>query len=160
MDALDRAREDLANDRAWKAKDRLQGVIGQRYDRAVVGLLADAHLAMKDYPAAGGLCFVLGRDDDIARAAIAAWHAKNPSAEARLLSLPKRIRVDAAGAHVDELRDAAARWASGERPPPPVPVPRTRGDRMFEFGCITLLVIFALAVLIGLADFISILWRA
>lgn len=159
MDAIDRARDDLANDRAWKAHDRLQGLIGQRYDREIVGLLAEAHQAMRNYPAAGALWFVLGRDDDVAKHAIAAWHEKCPNEEARLNSLPKRIRVDAEGAHVDELREAARRWRSGVRPPAPAAMDQTLGDQAFEIGCVAFLILLAVVVLIGLGDFISMLFR-
>jgi hypothetical protein len=159
VNALDRARDDLANDRAWKAHDRLHGLIGQQYDREIVELLAEAHQAMRNYPAAGALWFVLGRNDELAQHAIEAWHEKCPNDEARLNSLPKRIRVNAEGAPVDELRNAAARWKAGERPPVPGPAERAVGDRVFEVGCVTLLALFALAVLIGLVDFVSMLFR-
>lgn len=44
---IDRARDDLANDRAWKAHDRLEGLIGQGYDREIVSLLAETRHAMR-----------------------------------------------------------------------------------------------------------------
>lgn len=155
MNAIDRARDDLANDRAWKAHDRLQGLIGQRYDREIVGLLAEAHEAMRNYPAAGALWYVLGRDDDVARHAIAAWHEKCPNDEARLNSLPKRIRVEAEGAHVDDLRAAAERWRNGTRPQAPVVPQKTAGDRALEIGCVAVLILLSLATVLGLGDLVN-----
>lgn len=154
MNAVARAREDLANDRAWKAHDRLQGLIGQQYDREIVSLLAEVHQTMRNYPAAGALWFVLGRDDDVAQHAIAAWYEKCPHDEARLNSLPKRIRVEAQGAHIDDLRAAAARWRDGVRPLAPAVREKTAGSRALGLGCAAVLLLLAIALVLGLGDLV------
>ena len=91
-DQLSRARADLASGRAWKARDRLHGVLRDRQDVETLDLLATVHHAMLDLPAAGALWFVTGRDDAIARAAVAAWLERHGNAEARWRSIPASIR--------------------------------------------------------------------
>lgn len=89
-DALDRARADLADGRAWKARDRLTGMLATRRDDDLVDLLAQAHYEMGDLPAAGALWFVTGRRDDRAENAMAAWRERAGNEEARWSSLPGR----------------------------------------------------------------------
>ncbi|MER7070446.1 DUF6584 family protein [Terrabacter sp. NPDC000476] len=115
-DQLSRARGDLARGRAWKARDRLHGLLRDRQDVEVLDLLATVHQAMSDLPAAGALWFVTGRDDPTARAAVAAWHERHGNAEARWRSIPASIRR---GQVTGNLRTLEAEVREG---------PRTRGD--------------------------------
>lgn len=111
-DQLSRARADLASGRAWKARDRLHGVLRDRQDVEVLDLLATVHQAMSDLPAAGALWFVTGRDDSTARAAVAAWHERHGNAEARWRSIPASIRR---GQVTGNLRTLEAEVREGER---------------------------------------------
>ena len=108
-DALARARADLAEGRAWKARDRLDGLLSHRCDDEVVDLLARASYAMGDLPAAGALWFVLGSDGPQVREAQAAWRERCGSDEARWHSLPRCVRRTYDSPHLLELERAARR---------------------------------------------------
>jgi hypothetical protein len=60
------ARADLDEGRAWKARDRLDGLLTTRQDDEVLDLMGEVRFAMGDLPAAGALWFVTGRDDETA----------------------------------------------------------------------------------------------
>ncbi|PWJ27028.1 hypothetical protein ATK17_3214 [Branchiibius hedensis] len=90
--AIERARDDLASGRTWKARDRLRGAIGQRQDDEIVDLLAQVYFEMQDLPAAGALWFVTGRDDERARAAVAAWEERYGDPNERWHTIPGPIR--------------------------------------------------------------------
>lgn len=114
-DALARARADLAAGQAWKARDRLTGVMSTRTDDEVLDLLGEVYFQMGDLPAAGSLWFVTGRNDESAQAAIAAWHERFRGAEARWHSVPRARRMSADEAHLKQLQHnsqlaARARW--------------------------------------------------
>ncbi|BBH16271.1 hypothetical protein Back2_05580 [Nocardioides baekrokdamisoli] len=152
MTALDRARDDLANDRAWKARDRVAGRLCNVCDVETMTLLAEIHLHMKDYPAAGAMFFALGADDATARRAISAWEVNTPDPLERWRSLPRMVRVhetdrvrvlrESVGQDRPELRQPQPHW----RPGPP-----TWDDRLIEVGC-GLLVLMVIAVfIVGLA---------
>jgi hypothetical protein len=106
-DSLARARADLAAGRAWKARDRLTGLLAHRHDLEVLDLLASVHHEMQDLPAAGALWFVTGRDDDKARSSIAAWRERHGSDRARWLSIPGPIRREARAGDLGSLQEAA-----------------------------------------------------
>lgn len=73
-DGLDRARADIDAGRLWKARDRLRGVVGSLpADQEALRLLGEVHLRMGDDPEAGRWLFLTERDDDAARAAVAAF---------------------------------------------------------------------------------------
>ncbi|WP_123390352.1 DUF6584 family protein [Nocardioides aurantiacus] len=105
-DALDRARADLVDGRAWKARDRLTGLL-TRIDDEVLNLLAQANCEMGDLSAAGGLWFVTGRNDERSREAVAAWRERHGNAQARRRSLPRPVRTTPPSPQVRELRRAA-----------------------------------------------------
>lgn len=109
MNAIARARDDVAAGHVWMARDRLAGRLCNVCDTETLTLLAEIHLAMQDLPAAGAMLFVLGQSD--ATEAIAAWEAKYPDVGERWLSLPRTIRVED-NEYVRTLRNAAGR----ERP--------------------------------------------
>lgn len=117
-DALTRARADLESGRAWKARDRLSGLLTDRQDDEVLDLLAQVHREMGNLPDAGALWFVTGRDDGAAREALAAWRERFGSDIARINSIPGPVRR---GREHDlrRLQDREARRPRAERDLPP-----------------------------------------
>lgn len=112
---MSRARDDLAAGRAWKARDRLQGLLAHRQDEEVLELLAEVHHQVGDLPSAGGLWFVLGRDDVMARAAAAAWRERYASPQARWFSIPSTIRkARGSNARLEELKQDYQRYEHSE----------------------------------------------
>lgn len=68
MTVIERSRQDIAEGRLWKARDRLTGALGHRpHDTEVLERLAEVYLAMGDVPAAGRFLMLSARDDDVAR---------------------------------------------------------------------------------------------
>lgn len=120
-DALARARADLENGRAWKARDRLTGLLAHRQDPDVLELLATVHQEMQDLPAAGALWFVTGRDDDLARSSIEAWRERYRSDEALWHSIPAPIRREVRAPDLGSLRQAAMSEAGRFARPRPHP---------------------------------------
>jgi hypothetical protein len=114
--ALDRAREDLAAGRAWKARDRLNGLLTIRQDDEVLDLLGTACAQMGDLPAAGAAWFVTGRDDRAAREALAAWRWRHGNAAAQWQSIPRPVRDASRARHVAELQRAAQTVRTGYVP--------------------------------------------
>lgn len=108
-DAIARAHADLVAGRAWKARDRLNGLLAYRQDVQVLDLLATVHHQMGDLPAAGALWFVTGRADEMARTSIAAWHERYGTDEARWHSVPGPIRRKVRSQRLQSLRGAARR---------------------------------------------------
>ncbi|MFK4492954.1 tetratricopeptide repeat protein [Dermacoccus nishinomiyaensis] len=119
MTALDRARGDIAQGRLWMARQRLTSYLVESPDDEVIALLAQVHLEMGDLPAAGALLFVLGRDDEVAREAIAAWRTFRGGPAAQWRSIPRRVRMVSTAPQVAQLRVEAGeprRW-HGDRAP-------------------------------------------
>lgn len=114
---MDRADADIAAGRLWLARQRLSSYLVERPDTEVIAKLADVHLAMGDLPAAGALLFVLGRDDDAASTALAAWRRQYNGPAAQWRSIPRAVRVSVRTPHLERLRDEA------------VAETRRRGDR-------------------------------
>jgi hypothetical protein len=115
MDALERARRDVADGRAWKARDRLTGLLAHRPDATVADELAQIHHAMQDLPAAGALWFVTGRHDLVAREAVEAWREQHGDAAAQWRTIPVPLRqAFASERHVITL-EAEAREADHAR---------------------------------------------
>lgn len=106
-DALERAREDLAAGREWKARDRLTGLMAVRADDEVLDLLGEIYFTMRDLPSAGAMWVVTGRDGPEAQEAIAAWGERFPGPQARWGSIPARRRLAAGRPHLEELERAA-----------------------------------------------------
>lgn len=92
MDSVERARRDATDGRAWKARDRLTGLLAHRPDAAVADELARIHHTMQDLPAAGALWFVTGRDGAAADAAVAAWREQHGNAAAQWRTIPRPLR--------------------------------------------------------------------
>jgi hypothetical protein len=110
---MSRAEADLAAGRAWKARDRLTGLLTHRQDEAVLDLLATVHHQMHDLPAAGALWFVTGRDDEPAHAAIDAWRQRHGNDHDRWYSILAPIRRRAKSADLKSLQASAARDVEG-----------------------------------------------
>lgn len=106
-DQLARARADLAAGRAWKARDRLDGLLSRRQDAEILDLLATVHQRMLNLPAAGALWFATGRDDEVARKAIAAWRERHGNDSARWRSIPSPVRQGELKSNLRELRQRA-----------------------------------------------------
>lgn len=113
--ALDRARADLEAGRAWKARDRLVGLLVHRHDSEVIDLLASVYFRMEDYPAAGALWFAIGRDDEQAQLCLQAWRERFGDDGARWGSIPGPIRGGSEEEHLLALKREAL-GASGQRP--------------------------------------------
>ncbi|RKT78191.1 hypothetical protein DFJ68_1631 [Terracoccus luteus] len=154
-DQLARARHDLASGRAWKARDRLHGLLCVRQDDEVLDLLATVLHGMGDLPAAGALWFVTGRDDDRARHSLAAWEERHGDAEARWRSIPASVR------HVDrseslraldrEARSLARsrRRGQGHEGEPPARWQEVLGATGCAVVGLGLLVVFAVGVVVS-----------
>ncbi|MFC7505304.1 DUF6584 family protein [Nocardioides sp. CPCC 206347] len=134
--ALVRARADLEAGRAWKARDRLTGLLVNRQDDEVLDLLASVHNEMGNLPAAGALWFVTGRDDPVALAAVDAWRERFGDETARLASIPSALRDTA---RVQALRREAAVRPRGSRD---LPAPESDAQRWTgRVGCAVVLLI-------------------
>jgi len=158
--SIARARADLAGGRAWKARDRLNGLLADRQDFEVLDLLATVHYEMHDLPAAGALWFVTGRDDEVARASLAAWRERHGNDEARWHSIPGSVRRRARSPHVSSLEGAAKRVARGRRRPwdPGYAYTETWWER-FENIFFGVFVIWALAMIgVGMWTVFQWLW--
>lgn len=82
-----RAEEDLANDRHWKARDRLDGYLaGHPSDQATLNALGEVCFAQHDLPAAGRYWYLTARDDESARAARAALHERSGNRAATIIA--------------------------------------------------------------------------
>lgn len=69
-----RAREDIAEGRWWKARDRLNGVVqALPADQEALGLLGEVYFRMGDYPAAGRCWSLTDRTDAEAVVALKAF---------------------------------------------------------------------------------------
>lgn len=65
MSVVDRAQEDIARGEPWLARNRLGAHLEQEpSSQAALDMLAYAHLAMDDLPAAGAAWFLTDRSDD------------------------------------------------------------------------------------------------
>lgn len=74
---MQRARNDIAVGRLWKARDPLQGaLVSQPADQTVLTLLGDVCFHMGDLPAAGRYWFLTERSGDDVREALDAMHEK------------------------------------------------------------------------------------
>ena len=110
---MSRARADLAAGRAWKARDRLTGLLIHRQDEEVLDLLATVHQQMQNLPAAGALWFVTGRDDELARSAIEAWQERHGNDHDRWRSIPAVLRREAQSTELTLLKASAGREVRG-----------------------------------------------
>jgi hypothetical protein len=119
--ALERARQDVAAGRLWKARDRLLGAAVARGDDELLALLGEVQFAMHDLPAAGAAWFATGRSDAEARRAEEAWRERHGNVPLQLwMSLPGRAR------YRDDERSRELREVAGKangRPLPDVPPP-------------------------------------
>lgn len=112
---MSRALDDLAAGRAWKARDRLQGVLAHRQDDEVLELLAQVHHELGELPSAGALWFVLGRNDEAAREAMAAWRERQASPQARWFSVPPTVRkARRSEARIEALKQDFTRYERTE----------------------------------------------
>lgn len=89
---VERARADLAAGRAWKARDRLQGVVADCVDADVLDLLATVYSQMGDLPAAGALWFATGREDEATHTCLIAWRERYGGELAQWRSIPRPVR--------------------------------------------------------------------
>lgn len=148
--SLDRARADLEAGRPWKARDRLNGILGDRQDAEVLDLLAAVHYEMHDLPAAGAIWFVTGRDDHMAQDAIAAWRERHGNDEARWRSIPSPIRSKARSQHLGALEGAAKRASAGRRSrwDAPSPYAESRWERVesIAFGAVAVWVLVMIGI--------------
>ncbi len=144
MDAIERARADLTQGRAWKARDRLVGLLTQRQDPEVLDLLAQVHYDMGDLPAAGALWFVTERTDTPAILSAVAWKERHGDAHAQWRSIPAPVRASVTSQRLTDLRRANKRadpQQSGRRRE------QAGGSNRADFGCAVLGVVAVLAVL-------------
>lgn len=148
-DALDRARSDLAAGRAWRARDRLDGLLTHRQDDEVLELLARVHVEMGDLPRAGALFYVLrGGTAGVAapdeQAALAAWRDRFGSEDARWYSIPSPVRL----ARADDLRElrATSQAPAGAERDLPAPDPPVRSGVVAVAGCLLVLLVVLVAI--------------
>jgi len=159
MDALERARRDMTAGRAWKARDRLTGLLVHRPDAAVADELAGIHHAMGDLPAAGALWFVTGRNGADAQESVAAWREQHGDAASQWRTIPGPLRdAFASERHMITL-EAEAREADharirryqrnqrGQSPNGPVGVERIRDILISTFWIGAGLAVMALLII-------------
>jgi hypothetical protein len=125
MNAVDRAREDIAAGRLWKARDRLAGAMRNApHNQLVIDLLGDVHLAMGDVPAAGRVLMLSARNDDRAREARAVFESRQGARPYALAAaIPASPPLDRYPAAVQDRlgavagavgpRDGGIRWIHG-----------------------------------------------
>lgn len=154
-DVLEAARRDVANGRAWKAMDRLNGLLTVRVDDEVLDAMARVAFDMGDHPCAGGLWWVLGRDDEDARVAIAAWRERHGNAAAQFRSLPRQVR-DVYPSAAQSLRGAA----EGSKQPIAPAADERRGLSGFfeDLGFAATLLGFVALALVGLGTVMRWIW--
>jgi hypothetical protein len=147
---IQRAGADLDAGRPWMARDRLVGALRDRQDDEVLDLLAEVHQQLGDLPAAAALWFVTGRDDDVSRAALAAWHERHPTDQRRWNSIPSPVRRHARTPQLIALQDAATRASrAGTAPVGTEAAPEAWWERIvFGGGC--LLTVVSTLALIGI----------
>ena len=74
---LNRAKEDIAQGRLWKARDRLTGLLSMYpAEQPVLHLLGEVHFMMGDLPAAGRYWVLTDRQGDDVDAALEALHER------------------------------------------------------------------------------------
>jgi hypothetical protein len=159
-DGLARARADLAAGRPWSARNRLNGVIAHRQDFEALDLMATVHYEMGDLPAAGGLWYVIGRDDDVARRSIAAWLEHHRNDLARWHSIPAPVRRAVSTEPLDVLRRAAGQSGKGgTRHPVPAGEPEAWWEPVVFGGCAIIVTVWILAmVVIGMWTVFHWIW--
>lgn len=118
-----RARIDLQEGRAWRARDRLESFVSQHPTHAeALDLLGDILDQMGDLPRAGRYWLLTSRDDQRARRAIAALRERYPRPDFVLDSLAIRDSLDAypteARTRVEALRREAAALGHDWHPRP------------------------------------------
>lgn len=154
-----RARDDLKVGLAWKARDRLTGLLTHRQDFEVLDLLATVHHEMQDLPAAGALWFVTGRDDEAARSSIAAWRERYGSDQDRWRSIPSPVRRATRGDHLSSLREAARQGAGGSARSQPDDYKEAWWEPIvFGGGVIALLLWLVAMIVIGMWTVVRWIW--
>lgn len=151
--ALVRARADLEAGRAWKARDRLAGLLVDRQDDEVLDLLATVHLRMSDLPSAGALLFVLAREEPEAQEAIEAWRERYGDPEARWRSIPAPVR-SARAIDLDARR--AVPPGDGRVRDLPEPAKAASDVDPFMLGCLFSLLV--LVALVGVGSVTVVRW--
>ena len=132
-------------------------MLAQRQDDELLDLLATVHQAMGNFPEAGALWFVTGRDDEVARAALDAWRQRFGNDIARLFSIPAPVRR----AREHDLRRIQEREARRNRPDPDIPRFTESGDASFAgtLGCLLFfLVLLVLGVLLAVGAVTAVRW--
>ena len=106
--AVERAQVDLEAGREWKARDRLAGLLADRYDAEALDLLGEVNYTMRDLPAAGAAWFATPRRGEEVDEAIAAWRERHSDHFAQMWrSLPRSVRDRPGNKRVDALRRRA-----------------------------------------------------
>ncbi len=132
MDVLSRVDRDVADGRLWKARDRLAGAcVTAPHDAVLLDRLGEVCFAMADLPAAGRAWLLAGRDDESARAALAAFEERAPAPVDRLRATAARAPLERypalAQRRIAALREEAS--AAGD-----VWSPRSEGGRAPQGG--------------------------
>jgi hypothetical protein len=147
--AVERARADIAAGRAWKARDRLTGHLGDNLDPEALELLGQVHYDMGDMPAAGAAWFGTGRRGKDVDEAVEAWRERyNDHFEQMWRSLPRTVRDNPGNPRVEALR----RRAGADRSSAPVPsAPAQTGNGIDAAVVITvaLAILFVICAVVG-----------
>ena len=151
--ALQRAREDLAAGRPWKARERLRSYVNAfPTDEEALELLGEVHYAMGDLPAAGAAWILCERDDERTREAIEALRDEPALLRVRapLESWPPVVR--------ERLRAFGAEPETETEVEPPAYGSATIGDKLALTGCVVAVVAIGVFAVIGLA--VTVVWLA
>ncbi len=102
--ALDRARNDLAAGRLWKARDRVTGAVAARpSDQAVLELAGQVFFEMGDLPRAGAYWFLTEKEGPEMDLALDALRERHGAGALGLIdALPVRAGIDAFPPQVQE----------------------------------------------------------
>ncbi len=141
--AVARARADLEAGREWKARDRLSGLLADRYDAEALDLLGEVSYRMRDLPAAGAAWFGTPRRGADVEAAVEAWRERHNDHFAQMWrSLPRSVREQQGNKRIDALRRRAEQLEGR-----PGAAPRSGGKgRSGKDGGVDAAVVIAVAI--------------
>ncbi|MEX0699427.1 MAG: DUF6584 family protein [Acidimicrobiia bacterium] len=146
--ALERALVDIEQGRLWMARDRLGSYLkGDPVHPAVRDLYGEVLYRMGDWPMAGRAWYLTDRDDEAARASIAAFESKFPNPVVRALAVGRALdgselppAAAKRAAHLKDQLPTGFAWPAGQRGMPTRPESKLGNAA----GIFVLILVFAL----------------
>jgi hypothetical protein len=169
--AIERAREDLAAQRPWKARERLRAYLKAfPLDPVARDLLGQTLYDMRDLPAAGAIWFLSERDDDSTRAAIDALRVEHrrsgvPSAldvRAPVEDWPANVQARLRALQAEAARGGWTWEPYAPRAAEPLldELPSERGERLVLAGCLLAVLLAVACALVGAVVLVGELYDA